>query len=138
MRTGAIVSLMVLFPLLSQAAPVLEEGKWKFDISYDFIGIPQHFPEYSKTQCITRQDPLPEISRPGHECTRQLQGRFSRTYTWFENCSTDWEMVQGMGRIHYWGEEAHGDVHLQVLNPFNPPQPMIFRIRGKRLGDCDR
>lgn len=137
MRTGAIVVILVLFPLLSQAAPELQEGKWQFVIRYDFVGIPQHFPEYSKTQCITHQDPLPDISRPGHECTMQQQGRFSGTYTWVEDCSTEWEMVQGMGRIHYLGDAAQGDVHLQVVNPFNPPQPMIFRINGRRLGECD-
>ena len=137
MKKGAIVAVLSLFPLIASAAQALQEGKWKFDIRYDFIGIPQHFPEYSKTQCITLDDPLPDISRPGHECTKQLQGQFSRTYTWVENCSTDWEMVQGMGRIHYWGEQAQGDVHLQVVNPFNPPQPMVFRIRGQRIGNCE-
>jgi len=138
MKTGAIITLLAFFPLLVQAQSELQEGKWTFTINYDFIGVPQHFPQYTKTQCITREHPLPEISRPGHECNRQLQGRFGRTYTWQLNCSTDWEMVQGLGRVHYWGDVAQGDVHLQVINPFNPPQPMIFRIKGKRLGECDR
>lgn len=133
----AAVALLLATPL--QAVPELQphEGKWEFEVWYDFIGVPQRFPSYSKTQCVTRADPLPRISRPGHECFQRMQRQFGRTYTWFVNCSTDWEMVQGMGRVNYWKDRAQGDVHVQVINPVNPPQPMIFHIRGKRLGECD-
>lgn len=112
-------------------------GKWEFDIQYNFVGLPQTFPSYSTVQCLDEANPVPDISRVGHECRQALQGEFGRTYTWQLNCSTEWEMVHGMGRIHYREEKATGDVHLQVINPFNPPQPMVFYIEGRRLGNCD-
>lgn len=112
------------------------EGLWQFNVRYDFIGVPQRFPDYVITQCITDELPIPSISRVGQECNDRLQGRFGRTFTWQVDCSTEWEMVQGMGRIHYNAAEAVADVYLQVVNPYNQPQPMVFNIRGKRLGDC--
>ena len=113
------------------------DGLWEFNIRYELIGVPQKMPEYLSKQCITESAPIPAISREGQECTERVQGRFGRTFTWQVDCSTEWEMVQGMGRIHYAGKEASGDVHLQVVNPYNPPQPMVFHLNGKRLGACE-
>jgi hypothetical protein len=130
--------LLLLSTTALQAEMRFQEGLWEFDVRYDFIGIPQHFPSYKVRQCMTADAPIPTISRPGQNCTDHLQGQFGRTYTWQVNCSTEWEMVQGMGRIHYLGDRAQGDVHVQVLNPYNPPQPIVFRLRGERLGECEQ
>lgn len=134
--------LVWMFLSLSASYAVAEPrtmipGKWEFAIEYDLIGIPQTFPGYTVTECISERNPFPEISRPGHECQMQMRGRFGRTYTWMVNCSTDWEVVQGTGRIHYLRDTARGDVHLQILNPHNPPQHMVFRIRGEHRGECE-
>ncbi len=118
------------------AAQAFTPGNWEFDVNYDLVGLPQSFPGYTITQCISDEAPFPSISRPGNECQMQLQGRFGNTYTWTLNCSDEWEMVQGMGRIHYADGKARGDVHLQVLNPQNPPQMMVFEITGRRNGSC--
>lgn len=139
MRRANLLGVAGLFLLLVsplRAEMNMEEGLWEFDVRYDFIGIPQHFPGYTVRQCISTDTPYPSISRPSQECDEFLQGRFGRTFTWQVNCSTEWEIVQGMGRIHYLGELAQGDVHIQVSNPFNPPQPILFRLRGERLGPC--
>lgn len=132
---GLLLALLCATAGARDEAGVIE-GLWQFNVRYDFIGVPQHFPEYQVTQCITDAVPIPAISRTGQECHDRLQGRFGRTFTWQLDCSTEWEMVQGMGRIHYTREEAASDVYLQVLNPYNPPQPMVFHLHGKRLGEC--
>jgi hypothetical protein len=135
-RTAGLLLVLASQSCLAEKMEI-ETGLWEFAIRYEFIGVPQHFPEYVKKQCISAAAPVPAISRPGQECKDTLQGRFGQnTLTWELDCSTDWEMVHGMGRIHYDGAKASGDVHLQVLNPYNPPQPMVFRIKGKRLGNC--
>ncbi len=129
------IGLMLLTPPL-QAEMGFQEGLWEFDVRYDFIGIPQHFPSYKIRQCMRADAPIPTISRPEQQCREKLQGQFGRTYTWQVDCSNDWEIVQGMGRIHYLGDHAQGDVHIQVSNPYNPPQPILYRLRGERLGRC--
>lgn len=134
-RGVGFLLLCVSLPLQAQMS--IQKGLWEFDIEYDFIGVPQHFPSYKIRKCVTAADPAPTISRPGQSCNEVLQGRFGRTFTWQVNCSSEWEIVQGMGRIHYIGERARGDVHVQASNPFNPPQPIVFRIRGERLGVCE-
>lgn len=135
-RTAALLLAMLGMTAPAQAETGLKGGLWEFAIRYDFIGVPQKLPEYVNKQCITEAAPVPAISREGQECTDRVQGRYGRTFTWQVDCSTEWEMVQGMGRIHYDEDGATGDVHLQVINPYNPPQPMVFYLRGQRLGDC--
>ena len=122
--------------LLSSGAQALTPGNWEFNVRYDLIGIPQSFPGYTTQQCIDNSNPFPSINRPGNECKMHLQGQFGNTYTWVLNCSDDWEIVQGMGRIHYDDGKARGDVHLQILNPHNPPQMMEFEIKGQHTGAC--
>lgn len=137
-RYIAGLGLLFLFTNLPLSAETtFQEGMWEFEISYDFIGVPQHFPSYKVRQCISESAPVPGISREGQNCTEKLQGKFGKLYTWEVNCSNEWEIVQGMGRIKYTGETAQGDVHLQVSNPYNPPQPIVFHLDGKRLGSCD-
>ena len=142
MRFLGIFSVMAFIAMQSASAWAkpqgLLPGSWEFDIKYDLIGIPQTFPGYTVKQCMDAKTPYPSISQPGREdeCQAQMQRSFARTYTWMMDCSSDWEMVQGMGRIHYYGEKARGDVHLQILNPHNPPQSMVFRIKGRHLGEC--
>ena len=133
-----ILAQLTLFGNTAQAeAQPFAPGSWEFDVSYDLIGVPQTFPGYTIKQCLDETNPFPNISRPENPCQTQLQGRFGHTYTWTLNCSDDWEMVQGMGRIHYNQELAEGDVHLQILNPHNSPQIMEFHIKGKRSGSCE-
>lgn len=134
----SILSMTLLSPMLGMASPQseFEHSQWEFEISYSLIGVPQTFPIYKLSQCIDSSSPFPSINRPGNECKAQLQGEFGNTYTWSLDCSDDWEMVQGMGRIHFMGGEAHGDVHLQILNPHNPPQIMEFLFKGKAIGGC--
>ena len=134
-----ILAHIALFSTTVEAeTPPFAPGSWTFEVSYDLIGVPQTFPGYTVTQCLDEASPFPNISRPANPCQTQLQGRFGQTYTWTLNCSDDWEMVQGMGRIHYSQGQAEGDVHLQILNPHNTPQLMEFRIKGKRSGPCVR
>ena len=132
-------SLLALTALSSvhASSTLLNSGMWKFDIHYDLIGLPQTFPGYSIEQCVIDNAPYPKIDRPGNECQAELQGQFGNTYTWILNCSDSWEMVQGLGRIHYNNDKANGDVHLQILNPQNPPQIMEFSFKGVRTGDCE-
>lgn len=135
--------MFILSGLLLQSGSAMAErqpiqyGNWSFDVEYDLIGIHQEFPGYTINQCIDSNMPYPNISRPGNECGMTMQGRFGRTVTWMVNCSTDWEMVQGMGRMHYHRDRAQGNIHMQILNPHNTPQSMVFRIRGHYLGPCD-
>jgi hypothetical protein len=142
MKRYALLFSSIFLLLLSHGTQAEVEaviaGDWEFDILYDLVGLPQSFPGYTTTQCISDEVPFPSISRPGNECQMQLQGHFGNTYTWTLDCSDDWEMVQGMGRIHYDNGEAKGDVYLQILNPHNSPQMMVFEISGRRKGPCNR
>lgn len=142
MKRYTSVALLTLLAMSSASAlaerQTMVPGSWEFDVEYDLAGAPQPFPGYTVKQCIDNATPFPSISRPGNECQMQMQGRFGRTYTWMLNCSSDWEMVQGMGRIHYLQNTARGDVHLQIINPHNPPQSMVFHLKGRRLGPCEK
>lgn len=138
MAMGVFATALSAYGAVACATAPAEAGLWRFDIRYDFVGIPQTFPAYQKTQCLTADNLIPDISRPGQECKLESQRTFGRVHSWQVDCSTEWETAQGMGRITYTNGKAKGDVHIQILNPYNPPEFMVFYVEGKRLGDCKK
>jgi len=137
-RESCLLSCLILLLALPLPASAVEEGLWRFDIRYELIGIPQTFPSYQKTQCITKEKPVPDISRRGHECKTHLRGTFGQMETWQIDCSNDAETTQGMGRIIYDKDKATGDVHIQIVSTISPPEFMVFYVQGKRLGACKK
>lgn len=120
----------------THSGPEISEGLWEFTIRYDVMGVPYRSAPYMDTRCITDADPIPRIERPGHECTATADDHLGRIVSWAINCSSDGEMVQGMGRMSYRRDRADGNVFMQALGPNAAPQPVVFTISGRRLGNC--
>ena len=127
---------LLALEVMSASAFAMETQEWLFDISYDIPGVAQTFPPYRRDQCLTAAAPVPDVSNPGQHCTTLLHGRFGNTLTWQIDCSSEWEIVQGAGRVTFNGESAGGNVQFQILSPFNAPQYMVFHIEGKPGGSC--
>ncbi len=113
------------------------DGLWEHEIRYELSGTPQVFPTYVRTHCVSAQHPIPNISRPGHECTVSPKSWDGQKIVWSLDCSTDTEIVQGMGTADYAGDQLEGNVYLQILSATNPYQSMVFTITGKRVGPCE-
>lgn len=142
-RGGVAIMLATMCSSMANARhvdwPNIHEGLWEFTISYHMPGTMLRQTEsYTDTRCISRNDPMPRIERSGQECTSVLQDHFGRSVSWQVNCSSQWEMVHGMGRMHYIDNTARGNVFMQIMGPIAPPQPMVFEINGRRLGDCEK
>ncbi len=112
------------------------EGLWRFTIDYQLVGTPQEFTDYQIEQCLSPSDPVPHIERHAECRHTPHQGLLTEPLLWFVDCSSDEELVHGQGRLHFSGEQAHGNVYIQVLGSINPPQAMIFELEGQYLGEC--
>lgn len=127
----ALVALM-----MGASAYAMEGQEWNFNVRYDIAGITQTLPAYHRQQCLTEATPVPDISLPGQQCKTHVHGRFGNTLTWRVDCSSDWEIVQGVGRITFDGGRAGGDIHVQILSPSDVPQNMVFHIEGRTVNSC--
>lgn len=114
-----------------------EEGLWQFEIDYQIVGAPR-LPgqRYASNRCLTRDDPYPRIEREGQECRLSRQPPVGRSLSWSVNCSSDWEMVNGQGRMHYVRDHGSGDIRMQIHGQASPPYEMVFHLRARRIGAC--
>ena len=135
-KKSKVLAVLPALMVMGSSAVAKEPQEWLFDISYDIAGIAQSFPAYHHDQCITDAAPMPDITNAGQKCSSRIHGRFGNTLTWQIDCSSEWEMVQGAGRITFEDGSAGGKVHLQILSPFAAPQYMVFTIEGKPAGSC--
>lgn len=133
--TTVWVALLAL-SVMNTSAFASESREWLFDIRYDIAGITETYPVYHHAQCLTDAVPMPDIANSGQHCSSRMHGRFGNTLTWQIDCSSEWEMVQGVGRVTFDKGNAGGIVHVQILSPFNGPQYMVFHIEGKAGGSC--
>ena len=132
--------LMALSALIviEASASASEPQEWLFDIRYNISGITESFPAYHRAQCLTDSTPMPDIATSGQQCTTRIHGRHGNTLTWMIDCSSEWEVVQGVGSVTFDAGKAGGDVHMQILSTSGAPQYMVFHIEGRAGGSCDR
>ncbi len=113
-----------------------EEGLWEFEVRYEVTGDPARFAPYTTTRCLSRDEPFPRIEREGQECKLHRQPALGRSVSWIVNCSSDWEMVHGQGRMTYVRDHGNGSLYVQILGPSSSPYNMVFHLRGQRVGEC--
>jgi len=130
-------SLLLALVGIASSSYAMDPAAWSFDIRYNIGGVAQPLAAYHHEQCLTEASPVPDIAKPGQSCTTRLHSRFGNTLTWQIDCSSDWEIVQGVGRISFEDGHAGGKVHLQILSPVNAPQQMVLNIEGRAAGRCD-
>lgn len=115
----------------------IHAGQWDYSIEYHITGIPQSFPAYQLSSCLDEEKPIPTITRMGQECSVSHSSRFGNTVSWALDCSSEWEIVQGVGRIHFFPDDTfHGNINLQITGSTFPPRMMMMRLDGKRVGEC--
>lgn len=134
---GLVLSCSAAASASAPAADDLREGRWDFAFSYQMVGMEQFFLPYATSQCVSREDPLPRLDR-GHQCDPSLHSHRGHQVTWLVDCSSEWEIVRGMGRVSYDDDRARGNVYVQILDPGNDsPQTMIFSVIGRYAGPCE-
>lgn len=133
-----LTSCAALLVLLVTTPPgyALQPQQWVFATRYEMDGVAQPLAAVRSEYCLSDAAPIPDIALPGQECSSHLHGRFGDTLTWQLDCSSDWEIVQGAGRLTFKEDIAQGELHLQILSPVDTPQQMVLRLEGRAAGRC--
>ena len=109
----------------------MNEGLWEITSEVKMSGM--SMPPSTHTQCITKDDLVPQKAQPGQECqvtNIQCQGD---TVTWEIECSGQGRLMKGTGRITYNGDSFVGQMKMTM-----PDQGMKIttNMKGRRIGDC--
>jgi hypothetical protein len=109
----------------------MKEGLWEITTKTKIPGM--EMPPMKHTQCITKNDLVPQSSQPGQECKITETKVIGNTVTWTMQCKTQGEEMKGTGKITYSGDSFEGTI---IISMPQANMKITTHISGKRIGDC--
>jgi hypothetical protein len=109
----------------------MKEGLWEITSEVKMPGM--SMPPSTHTQCITKDDLVPQKAQPGQECQVTDVQYKGNTVTWKIECSGQGGVMTGTGRTTYNGDSFVGQMEMTI-----PGQGMKIttHMKGRRIGDC--
>ncbi len=149
--TGWSVMVLLMLFMVSLAfagGPDLNPGKWEITSTVEMPGMPMKMPPITTTRCMTKDDMIfKEVPQPGMQ-QGGMPKECKMTRSEVKGDTVIWEMVcQGQQKMTYYGELTyHGDTMEGFIKMTSSAQgqgggaapPMTIKIKGKRIGPCDK
>ena len=126
------LSIFILFFCIPGAGSAdMEQGQWEFTLEIEMVGMPMKMPPSTYKQCITDDDPVPQNSQPGEQCTVKNMKRKGDTITWDIVCDTGAGKSTGTGEVRYQGKKMTGSMKMQTQG-----MTMVTKMKGHWIGPC--
>ncbi len=118
----------------------IQEGLWEINSSVkiempDMPDMPNmDMPDTSYTQCITKENFVPQDNQPGQECTISNVQQDGDKVTWTIQCNASGGMMKGTSTITYKGTTFSGDMQMTISG--QQGMQINTHMEGRRIGDC--
>ena len=135
-KKSSFALLAVLFLssiVLAGSTPNFKEGKWEITTKVEMEGMPMSMPPVKHTQCLNKDNYVPQNAKPGQECEISDTKIAGDTVSWSMKCKGRGGEVNGTGKITYNGDTFSGEM---VITMPAQNMKMTNKITGKRIGDC--
>ena len=128
---GSIILLTAISITFAGSELNMKEGLWEITTKTKIPGM--EMPPMKHTQCITKNDLVPQSSQPGQECKITETKVIGNTVTWTMQCKTQGEEMKGTGKITYSGDSFEGTI---IISMPQADMKITTHMSGKRIGDC--
>lgn len=129
----ATICLSAILPAPGLAAPDMQPGRWEISSTIDMPGMGFSMPASKTTQCISREDLVPQTQQANEKC-QMLENKVNgNTVTWKIRCESEGGTMTSQGELVY-----HGDLFEGTVNTTGSQMPagMTQKMTGKRIGNC--
>lgn len=113
--------------------PNMKDGLWEITTKVEIPGMPMEMPAMTHTQCITKENAVPDSSQPDQECKIIESHVNGDTVTWQMKCETPDGNAEATGEIVYSGDTFKGVIKMNMQD-----MEMLQKLTGKRIGDCNQ
>ena len=133
------LSLLLVFVFMlsfgtAMAGPNLNPGKWEITTETEMVGMSMSVPPVTHTQCITKEDLVPQSDEANKECEVTDVKIDGDTVSWKIICAGQNGQMEGTGRITYSGDTMEGTMDMVIKGA---GMKVKNKIIGKRIGKCD-
>ena len=133
------LAFAVAFCLYVSLGPKLtnmNEGMWEITMETKMPGTALGIP-FNQSKCLTKTDPLPDVSLPGYECRRMRKRHvlhvIGNYVLWSVHCEGQ-GVIQGSGHIRFKGDTLKGNIQMRTIQ--ENQERFKVHITGFRTGDC--
>ena len=129
---AASILLALAMAAGSNAAPLMNPGKWTMTVTVTVENAPIEIPPKTITQCVTPEqaaNPMPEESGDA-QCRMSNYKVDGNVVTWSVYCEK--QKMSGQGSITYAGDSYDGVVTMK-----SDSIKLKQTVSGKRVGDCE-
>lgn len=120
----------------AMAQPNMTEGNWEITMKMEMAGMPFAMPPQTLNRCITKNDVVPDMSRPGEQCTVRDQKVAGDTVTWRVQCKGRQGTMDGEGRVKYSGKSYDGTMQAKITETSGQAMTMNYTFQGRHTGPC--
>lgn len=110
----------------------MKEGKWEITITMQATGkMPIQMPPQTFTQCITKEDAVPQKVETSQDCKITKKEVKGDTVSWVVECKTPQGPVTSEGTVTYKGTTFDG-----VIKMKDRGMEITQTMNGKWIGEC--
>lgn len=131
--TACILMVFIIANAFAGSDVNFKPGKWEVTTTMKMAG-GMSMPPQTVTQCMTKEDMVPQNKQPGQACEIVETKHSGNTITWKTKCKTAQGDMNGSGKAEYSGTTFKGEMTLSM-----PSANMNFtsEMSGRRIGKCD-
>jgi hypothetical protein len=135
MHKKSVVSIMLWLAIVSFAqagsGPDLNEGMWEITVDLEVPGMPMKMPSSTYTQCLKKDQAIPNDEKPGQECVTKDVTTKGNTVAWTVTCTNPGGQMSGKGMATYHKDKMDGSMTMEGQG-----MKMVSHFKGHRVGAC--
>lgn len=114
----------------------MEPGKYQITSTVEMAGMPGGMPPQTSTQCLTKNDPVPNGSADSQGCKISDMNTKGNKVTYTMECDQQGVKVKSSGEIIYKGKSFEG-TSIMKMGPSAGGMTITTITTGKWVGKCD-
>lgn len=142
MNKKLLLSLIIMLSLMcasfAVAAPDMKEGLWEVTVTskMEMPGMTMPMPPVKYTQCLTKNDFVPQKTEKGEQCEKVNVTINGNTVSWTVKCNGKEGSTKGSGKITYKGNTYEGVMNMTFPNQGGGEGKMTSSMSGKWIDKC--
>jgi len=142
MNKKSLLSLVIMLSLIcasfAVAAPDMKEGLWEVTVTskMEMPGMTMPMPPVKHTQCLTKNDFVPQKTEKGEQCEKVNVTINGNTVSWTVKCTGKEGPTKATGKITYKGSTYEGVMSMTFPNQGGGEGKMTSSMSGKWIDKC--
>ena len=113
----------------------MEEGLYKITYRTEITGMPVPMPPITLTQCLTKENPVPNQSSDNQECQITNMKKHGNIVIWKMECKQRGSSMKATGKMIFREDSLGGKTEMKMETE-SGNRVIITYMEGKRIGPC--